>query len=82
MLFLFAGPSYSIYLASENVVRENYMTLAAHFTADQLHKALRAQVNELLGVPVMQVSSSKFFHYRQTLHLKSEVCQLAKNIVS
>ncbi|CAG9532415.1 unnamed protein product [Cercopithifilaria johnstoni] len=43
-----------MYHQYHNVVRENYITLAAHFTADQLYKAHRLQVNELLGVPVIQ----------------------------
>ncbi|KAL3993882.1 hypothetical protein ACH3XW_19435 [Acanthocheilonema viteae] len=43
-----------MYRQHQNVVRENYITLAAHFTADQLYKAHRLQVNELLGVPVIQ----------------------------
>ncbi|VDK83242.1 unnamed protein product [Litomosoides sigmodontis] len=43
-----------MYHQHQNVVRENYITLAAHFTADQLYKAHRVQVNELLGVPVIQ----------------------------
>uniref|UniRef100_F1KQN7 VWFA and cache domain-containing protein 1 n=1 Tax=Ascaris suum TaxID=6253 RepID=F1KQN7_ASCSU len=79
MLFLFAGPSYSIYLASENVVRENYMTLAAHFTADQLHKALRAQVNELLGVPVMQ-SIIDGLSFKQTTLNVSLVHEVARRL--
>ncbi|VDM42025.1 unnamed protein product [Toxocara canis] len=54
VLILSVARSHSIYFAHQSIVRENYMTLAAHFTADQLYKALRAQVNELLGVPVMQ----------------------------
>ncbi|MCP9259045.1 VWFA and cache domain-containing protein 1 [Dirofilaria immitis] len=43
-----------MYHQHQNVVRENYITLATHFTADQLYRAHRLQVNELLGVPVMQ----------------------------
>uniref|UniRef100_A0A0R3S5D2 Transposase n=1 Tax=Elaeophora elaphi TaxID=1147741 RepID=A0A0R3S5D2_9BILA len=43
-----------MYHQHQNIVRENYITLAAHFTADQLYKAHRLQVNELLGVPVIQ----------------------------
>uniref|UniRef100_A0A2K6VIU5 VWFA domain-containing protein n=1 Tax=Onchocerca volvulus TaxID=6282 RepID=A0A2K6VIU5_ONCVO len=43
-----------MYHQHQDVVRENYITLAAHFTADQLYKAHRLQVNELLGVPVIQ----------------------------
>ncbi|VIO93667.1 Uncharacterized protein BM_BM10386 [Brugia malayi] len=44
----------AMYHQHQDVIRENYITLAAHFTADQLYKAHRLQVNELLGVPVIQ----------------------------
>lgn len=45
----------AMYHQHQDIARENYITLAAHFTADQLYKAHRLQVNELLGVPVIQV---------------------------
>uniref|UniRef100_A0A914S3M3 Uncharacterized protein n=1 Tax=Parascaris equorum TaxID=6256 RepID=A0A914S3M3_PAREQ len=79
MLFLFAGRSCSIYLATENVVRENYMTLAAHLTADQLQKALRTQVNELLGVPVMQ-SIIDGLSFKQTTLNVSLVHEVARRL--
>ncbi|EJW75214.1 hypothetical protein WUBG_13877 [Wuchereria bancrofti] len=44
----------ALYHQHQDVIRENYITLAAHFTADQLYKTHRLQVNELLGVPVIQ----------------------------
>ncbi|EFO20993.1 hypothetical protein LOAG_07494 [Loa loa] len=48
----------TMYHQHQDIIRENYITLAAHFTADQLYKAHRLQVNELLGVPVIQVRLS------------------------
>ncbi|VDN04874.1 unnamed protein product [Thelazia callipaeda] len=38
----------------QDIIRENYLTFAAHYTADQLYKAHRAQVNELLGTRLIQ----------------------------
>lgn len=55
----------AMYYSHQDIVRENYITLAAHFAADQLYKAHRTQINELLGVPVMQVyiSFSRINHF-------------------
>lgn len=50
---------YSLQSPRQDVVRENYATLAAYFNADQLYKALRNEVNDKLGVPVMQVFYNK-----------------------
>lgn len=58
LIFLIVYMKYNcraIYYENHGIIRENYVTLAAHFAADSLYKDLRLEVNELLGVPVMQV---------------------------